>query len=85
MEEYMESILAGCGEVCDRSTPHHDNPNGLFDFIIKKNINCEALWGNEKNDQSQTEAPPKQMPDEMKAAYTYGNKVKVTIHPLFVI
>jgi len=75
-KEYVAKLKVGCGEICDRTiqTNPHSNPD--LPPWVRKKVDCKALWANVYNDMPQTEAPPKQIPEELRNAYLYDGKVQ---------
>jgi hypothetical protein len=70
-------LLDGCGEICRIDTP--GTPSKFFDFI-KKEVDCDGLWGNSAIDELRIGAPAVQLPAEMLMDFTYNSQVRVVPH-----
>jgi hypothetical protein len=67
-------LLDGCGDICRIDTP--GTPSKFFDFI-KKEVDCDGLWGNSAIDELRVGSPPPELPKEMLMDFTYNFKVRV--------
>ena len=78
-QEQLKETLAGikwsCGELCDTSMV--GKPGEFFDFI-EKQIDCDALFGNDDIDKPGTFlSPPSKIPKYLLPQFTYDGRVKL--------
>mmetsp|Transcript_21109 Transcript_21109/g.49404 ORF Transcript_21109/g.49404 Transcript_21109/m.49404 type:complete len:376 (-) Transcript_21109:253-1380(-) len=78
---HRREVLKGCGEVCDTTTPvsYEDGWLGTSLFgtpIVRKHVDCEALWANSAIDQASSLAP-RSIPAGWIPDYTMNGRVPI--------
>ena len=73
--QHLAAVLEGCGEICDLGM--QGTPSLFFDYVSKA-FDCMAIGANPAIDEAGFETPPpREMPQGMREAFTYGGRVPV--------